>query len=202
VIATSSVVAFTDSEHLMIDADRQTKERVPKWTREYSRAYNLGNALITLSSDESQLDLDGNKLYNFTIVFGKRLPWTEIMFHIHNAARDGITNKVFVKMRFQGFISERVTAKSREKSYPTIFRYIHNSDKKEDREGITEYLRWWKWNRDMNPYLSVYEMSRHSKKEREDNDRKGLKALDDRDEPETKDWIRHGLVPKKEVDSK
>ena len=136
-------IAFTTSDYCMLDADNQTKRRVTEWTRKYRKKYHLGSALITMSSDEGQLNLLGERLYNFTIIFGERVPWQENSIHMENALKDGITNKTFIKMRFQGFVSERVNRKCRRKAAPRFFRYF--PDPKKRNEGCMEYMKWWKW---------------------------------------------------------
>jgi hypothetical protein len=139
----SVVVGFTTSDYLMLDADKKPAKEVVKWTTRYARKYHLGNVLMMKTSDSYQLDLFGNILYNFAIVFGRRLPWQEIMIHMNNALKANIVDKKFVKMRFQGFITERISKKSNRINYPQIFKYIRNGRRKRDREGCFEYLRWW-----------------------------------------------------------
>lgn len=137
----SVVVGFTTSDYLMLDADLKKPEEVVKWAKKYAREYHLGSVLIMKTSDSSQLDLYGNKLSNFSIIFGEPLPWQEIMLHINNAYKDGMVDKKFVKMRFQGFITERVNRKNKRIDYPKYFKYIPNGNN----EGCFEYLRWRAW---------------------------------------------------------
>jgi len=119
------VVGFTTNTFLMLDADLQTEERVVEWAREYTRLYELGSVLIMKTSDSLQLDLYGNKLYNFCIIFGQPLGWQEIILHIENAYREGIVNKYFREMRYLGVITERVNRKNNRINYPKIFKYIN-----------------------------------------------------------------------------
>jgi hypothetical protein len=73
------------------------------------------------------------------MVFGKHIPWQKTMQHIERAYEDGIVDKKFRKMRFQGFITERVNRKNTRVNYPRIFKYIPNGT----HEGCFDYLRWW-----------------------------------------------------------
>ena len=143
----SIVIGFTTSDYLMLDADNMTKRRVTEWTRKYRKKYHLGSALVMMTSNEGQLDLFGKRVYNFTVIFGERLPWQENMNHIRNAYKDGMVNKVFLRMRFQGFTTERVNRKCKRKGAPTFFRYF--PDPKKRNEGCMEYMKWWKWFREV-----------------------------------------------------
>jgi len=137
----SVVVGFTTSDYLMLDADLKKPEEVVEWARKYTKESHLGSVLITKTSDSFQLDLHGDLLFNFSLIFGERLPWQEIMLHINNAFKDNMVDKKFVKMRFQGFITERVNRKNKRIEPPKVFKYIPNGN----HEGCFEYLRWWKW---------------------------------------------------------
>jgi hypothetical protein len=138
------VIGFTTDNYLMLDADLKKEEDI-EWAKEYGKDFHLGSALIMKTSDSFQLDLYGNKLYNFCIVFGQPLPWQEIILHVENAFKEGIVNKGFRDMRYLGHITERVNRKNRRKSHPKVFKYIPSKDK--NNEGCMEYLRWWKWNK-------------------------------------------------------
>ena len=147
----SSIVGFTTADYLMLDVDNRTPTRIYLWTKSYSKRYHLGCALINITSDtERQLDLFGNRLYHLSVIFGVRQCWEEIVFHIGNAFKDGIVDKKFVKMRYIGVITERVTVKSNRISYPRPFHYIRNSNKRRDKEGVFEYLRFWQWHKKVN----------------------------------------------------
>jgi hypothetical protein len=141
----SVVLGYTTSDYLMLDADNKRPD-VARWAEKYARKNELGTTLIMLTSDKGQYDLFGNRLYNFAIIFGDRLPWQEIMVHIGNALKAKIVDKKFVKMRFQGFITERINKKNNQVLRPKIFRYITpKKRKKGDNEGCFEYLKWWIW---------------------------------------------------------
>jgi hypothetical protein len=60
------------------------------------------------------------------------------MQYIEKAYKDKIVDKKFRKMRFQGFITERVNRKNARISYPKTFKYIP----KGTHEGCFDYLRW------------------------------------------------------------
>jgi hypothetical protein len=141
----SVVLGYTTSDYLMLDADNKRPD-VARWAEKYARKNELGTTLIMLTSDKGQYDLFGNRLYNFAIIFGNRIPWQEIMMHIRNALKAKIVDKKFVKMRFQGFITERINKKNNQVLRPKIFRYITpKKRKKGDNEGCFEYLKWWIW---------------------------------------------------------
>lgn len=139
-------IGFTRDDLLLLDIDLQTAERVVKWAREYGKKWHLGSVLIMKSSDPAQLDLQGNKLYNFYIIFGQPMPWTEVMFHLKNAYEDGIINKSFFAIRYYGYITLRVTKKNKRKSHPKVLGkkgYFPNGNN----EGCMEFLRYWQENK-------------------------------------------------------
>jgi hypothetical protein len=138
------VIGFTTNCYLMLDADLKTEEAV-EWAREYSKEHQLGSVLIMKTSRSKQRDLLGNKLTNYCIIFGQRLPWQEIIAHIDNAYKKGIINKAFRNMRKYGVIIERINRKNKKKSCPAIFTYIRAGNN----EGCMEYLHWWKWNKEI-----------------------------------------------------
>jgi hypothetical protein len=92
---------WSPSARAALDADLKKGEEVVEWAREYTKKFRLGSVLIMMSSDGSgQVDLHGNRLYNFSLIFGEHLPWQEIMLHINNAFKDDMVDKKFVKTRF------------------------------------------------------------------------------------------------------
>jgi len=137
-------VGFTRDYLLMLDVDLNVGERVVKWAGEYGKKWRLGSTLIMLSSDSAQLDFERNKLYNFFIIFGQPMPWTEVMFHLKNAYEDKIINKSFFAIRYyRRSITLRVTKKNKRKSHPKVFKYIPNGNN----EGVMEFLGYWIENR-------------------------------------------------------
>jgi hypothetical protein len=60
---------------------------------------------------------------------------------IDNAFEEGIVDKKFRKMRFQGFITERVTRKSQSIGPPKFYKYIPNGNN----QGCLEYLKWYRY---------------------------------------------------------
>jgi hypothetical protein len=144
------VIGFTTSDYLMLDADNVKARILIQWVKKRTREYRLGNVLIMRTSISKQLTIDQKRVPNsYCAVFGKRLHWQEIVFHIHAAYEDGIVKKDFVQMRYQGTVTERVNAKSDKASYPKFFSYIRVSEKRKDREGAMKYFGWWKWNREI-----------------------------------------------------
>jgi len=141
------VLGFTTADYLLIDADLKRPAEVLMWAKKYAKRHHLGSVLIMKTSDSPQLDLYGRRLYNFAVIFGERLPWQEIMRHIRNALKDRIVDKKFVKMRFQGFITERVNRKNEQIGIPKLFKYIPKG--KGSNEGCFEYLKWYKWFKDV-----------------------------------------------------
>jgi hypothetical protein len=140
----SVVRAIATPDYLMLDADYQTKERVVRWAIAYAKYWKLGCILIMETSDRGVLDLFGNRLYSFIIIFGRRLPWEEIKFHIRNALADRIVDETFLRMRFLGVTTERVGEKNAKTQEPRRYRYIWTeNDTEEDREGVIAYLRFW-----------------------------------------------------------
>jgi len=142
----SVVLGYTTSDYPMLDIDNKRPGEVVRWAKKYARENHLGAVLIMQTSDSGQRDLFGRRLYNFAVIFGFREPWQEIMVHIKNALKAKMVDKKFVKMRFQGFITERINKKNNQVLRPKIFRYITpKKRKKGDNEGCFEYLKWWSW---------------------------------------------------------
>jgi len=148
----SVVLGYTTSDYLMLDIDNKRPEELVRWAKKYARKSHLGAVLIMQTSDIGQRDLQGKRLYSFAVIFGFREPWQEIMVHIYNALKAKMVDKKFVKMRFQGFITERVNKKNNQVLRPKIFRYITpKKRRKGDNEGCFEYLRWWVWYKKVMP---------------------------------------------------
>ena len=133
------VIGYTTDAYLMLDIDQKRPEKVVEWTGNYTKRHHLGSALIMKTSDVGQVDLFGNKLLSFSVIFGTHIPWQENMQHIDDAFKDKMVDKKFRKMRFQGFITERVNRKTHTISHPKIFKYISNGSHK----GCFDYLKWW-----------------------------------------------------------
>ena len=140
------IVGYTTDCYLMLDADNKRPEELTKWTKDLTKNYKLGSVLIMKTSDCGQVDLLGERLSNFMAVFGEPLPFQEIKQYVEKAYKDGIVDKKFWKMRFQGVTTERVDRKSASISYPKFFRYIPNGT----HEGCFDYLKWWTWFKNIN----------------------------------------------------
>jgi hypothetical protein len=137
------IVGWSTDGYLMLDSDLALPSYLVEWDKKYSRFHKLGSVLIMKSSEPYQLDLDGNRLANFTSIFGKHLSWQEILCHLQNALKAGLINKKFVWMRKYGTIEERINLKNRKKSYPVFYKYIPNGDS----TGCWEYANYWADNR-------------------------------------------------------
>lgn len=142
----SVVIGFTTADYLMLDCDFIDLERLYGWCKKRTEKYHLGSVLINRTSVSKQLTID-NKILpdNHSAIFGKPLPWQETMFHIYEASEDELVDPKFVKMRFQGFITERVNSKNYSIGHPKPVRYIPNGNS----EGVLEYLKWYKWFREV-----------------------------------------------------
>jgi hypothetical protein len=144
-------IGFTTSHYLLLDADRHTEKSVVQWTRAYAKRHRSGSALIMMTSNRGELNLYGDRLYHFCIVFGRFIKqWQVVMRHIGNASNDGIVDGQFVKTKeLNKWINERVNKKSNTVGHPRIFCYIPSrKDTPEDREGVFAYLRFWRDNRE------------------------------------------------------
>lgn len=139
------MVGFRTDSYLMLDVDLKRAEKVVEWAEQYAEAYDLGSVLIMRTSSSKQIDLFDNELDNFCIIFGQPLPWQEIRLHVEHAYEDEIVNRQFRDMRYLGHITERVNRKNSGKDHPRVYTYFPNGNN----EGCMEYLRWWKWNREV-----------------------------------------------------
>jgi hypothetical protein len=64
--------------YLILDIDLQTKETVLWFAKKYAKFHHLGSSLVLQTSESSLLDLFGNRLGNFCVVFGLPIGWEEI----------------------------------------------------------------------------------------------------------------------------
>jgi hypothetical protein len=129
-----------------------------------------------MTSSRGELNLYGDRFYNFCIVFGRFIrQWRVVMRHIRNASNDGIVDGQFVKTKeLNGWINERVNKKSNTIGHPRIFCYIPSrKDTPKDREGVFAYLRFWRDNRRSDPDL------KQSKQRRKRELLLGMKRYDD-----------------------
>jgi len=137
------VIGYMTDEFLMLDCDLKREDELIEFAKEYTKLYDLGSVLIMKTSDTSQIDLFGNRLGNYCIIFGKKLDWNEIKWHIQQAYKIGIVNKGFLAMRKFGTITIRVNAKNNKIPYPKIVYYYSYGNGKEDKIGIWTFMKFW-----------------------------------------------------------
>jgi hypothetical protein len=145
------VLAWTTECYLALDCDMKREEEVVNFAEEYSKVQSLGNSLVARTSyGNGQVDLFWNKLNNYCIIFGRRLTWEEIKWHLDECYRLGIINRGFRKLRKFGYITIRVNAKNKKIPKPAIVRYFSNPHcrgaraRKKDREGVKRFFEHWK----------------------------------------------------------
>lgn len=136
------VLAYTSSSHLMLDCDLKREDEVVAFSREYAKKQDLGSSLVCKTSDTSQVDLHGNRLGNYCIIFGTITSWDEIRWHVQEVYRLGMVKKDFLALRDFGFVTIRVNAKNDKIPPPKIVSYFSNGDKK-GRIGIWGFLKHW-----------------------------------------------------------
>lgn len=129
------VIGFESENILMLDCDVKLEKDLIAFGRDYTLHQDLGDFLLCKTSDITQVDLSGNSLANYAIIFGKFLSRDEIRFHVREAYRLGIVDRSFVRIRRFGSITIRVTAKNNEEPHPEIVYYFRNGDS----HGIKEF---------------------------------------------------------------
>jgi hypothetical protein len=129
------VIGFCSTNILMLDLDYHTVAVAKKFSRSYAVFHSLGSALLLKTSDSTQVDLFGNKLDKFSVVFGKNLSWQEIQWHIKECRRLGMIERSFLNLRKFGSITIRVNAKNDSIPPPTIIKLY----KLGDMTGIKEF---------------------------------------------------------------
>jgi hypothetical protein len=134
------VLAYTSDSQLMLDCDLKKEDEVKEFAREYAEFHDLGSSAVFKTSDTSQVDLFGNRMGNYCIIFGKVLPWDEIKWHVQEAYKLGIINKGFTALRKFGSITIRVNAKNNKIPPPKPLYYFRNGDNR----GITAFVKHWK----------------------------------------------------------
>lgn len=122
------VLGFTSDNYLMLDCDSQIEPDVIWFAKAYAKEYGLGSALVMKSSEG-----------NYFIIFGKRVSWEEVKWHVGEAYRLGMVNEEFADVRQFGTVTIRVNAKNKEKPHPTIVAYFDNGDD----TGIWEFIDRW-----------------------------------------------------------
>jgi len=133
------VIGFTSQGYLMLDCDEKRENEVVKFSEEYAVFHNLGSSLVMKSSEDGQVDLSGDKLGHFFIIFGRALNNDAILWHLREACRLGFTNKRFVEANKYGNITLRLNAKNDKILHPTVLHYFDNGEK----AGVVTYLKDW-----------------------------------------------------------
>lgn len=146
------VLAYTSDSQLMLDCDLKKEDEVKEFAREYAEFHDLGSSAVFKTSDTSQVDLFGNRMGNYCIIFGKVLPWDEVKWHVQEAYRQGIVNKGFTALRKFGSITIRVNAKNNKIPPPKPLYYFPNGDDK----GIQEFLEYWRMCRNLGKSKGVH----------------------------------------------
>lgn len=133
------VLAYQSDCVLMLDCDLKREDEVIEFAKEYAKFHDLGSALVMKTSENGQVDLFGEPLANFCIIFGKVLSWEEIRWHIREAYRLGMVKKDFTALRDFGFITIRVNAKNNKIPHPKIVYYFPKGDNR----GVKGFLKHW-----------------------------------------------------------
>lgn len=133
------VLAYTSDSQLMLDCDIKIQDKVIQFSREYGKFHDLGSSAVFKTSDSSQVDLFGNRLGNYCIIFGKVLSWDEVKWHVHEAYRLGMVNKGFTALRKFGSITIRVNSKNNKIPPPRPISYFSNGDD----TGVLEFIDHW-----------------------------------------------------------
>jgi hypothetical protein len=133
------VLAYTSDSLLMLDCDLKREGKVIGFSREYAKFHDLGSSVVCKTSDSSQVDLFGNRLGNYCIIFGKVLPWEEVKWHVQETYRLGMVNKGFIIIRKFGSITIRVNSKNNKIPPPRPICYFSNGDD----TGIMKFIDHW-----------------------------------------------------------
>jgi hypothetical protein len=139
------VLGFMTDVFLMLDCDSKRIDEVKKFAKMYAKKYDLGSSAVLKTSDTPQVDLFGHRLTNCCVIFGMKLSWDEIKWHVQNAYRLGMVNRGFLAMRYFGSITIRVNAKNKKAPRPTLIAYFDNGDD----TGVMEFLDHWAMCRNM-----------------------------------------------------
>lgn len=122
------VLGFCSNTFLMLDLDLHTEAVAKAFSKSYSEFHDLGSALLILTSKSTQIDLFGNKLNKYAVIFGKLLTWDEIIWHIKEARRLGMIERSFLNLRKFGYITIRVNAKNDKTPPPKTVALYHLGD--------------------------------------------------------------------------
>ena len=134
------VLGYCTPTFLMLDIDYQVEELVKDFAQRYAKFHDLGSSLILKTSPwNGQMDLFGNKLGRFSVIFGKPVDWEEIAWHIKEAKRLGMIDRSFVAIRKFGSTTIRTSEKNKETPHPKILAYYRNGDW----TGVKHYIKLW-----------------------------------------------------------
>lgn len=133
------VLGYTSSSILMLDCDLKREDEVIEFAKEYAKFHKLGSVAVFKTSDTPQVDLFGNRLGNYCIIFGKPISWDEIQWHVQEAYRLGIVNKSFTALRQFGSITIRVNSKNDKIPPPKPIFYFRNGDNR----GVMAFTKHW-----------------------------------------------------------
>jgi len=136
------VVSYMSDCILMLDCDLKRQDDIIEFAREYCKTHNLLDALVMRTSECMQVDLFGEPLGNFCVVFGRILQWSEIRWHVLEAFRLGMVDKGFVVIRKFQSITIRVSAKNNKVPYPKFVAYFDDGDSRIGL-GIKKFLKYW-----------------------------------------------------------
>jgi hypothetical protein len=131
------VIGYSSSCYLILDCDLQTKATVLYFAKEYTQFHNLGSVLVMRTSKSTQRDLYKNKLANYAVIFGLPLPWEEIAWHLQEARRLGMVNRVNSVFARFGYITSRINAKNKDTPPPKIIKFFGNGSML----GIRDYVQ-------------------------------------------------------------
>jgi hypothetical protein len=133
------VIGFTSQGYLMLDCDQQKESKVIKFSEEYPKFHSLGSSLVMKSSEDGQVDLSGEKLGHYFIIFGKPLNQDAIYWHLQEACRLGLVNRAFVEANKYGNITLRLNAKNGKIPPPTYVSYFQHGEF----TGVHTFLKDW-----------------------------------------------------------
>jgi hypothetical protein len=122
------VIGFCTDTFLMLDLDLHAEAVAKRFSKTYSEFHGLGSALLILTSESTQVDLFGNKLNKYAVIFGKPLTWDVILWHIKEARRLGMIERSFLNLRKFGYITIRVNAKNSKTPPPKTVALYHLGD--------------------------------------------------------------------------
>lgn len=140
------VISYGTDTHLMLDCDLKLKDEVIKFSRKYAKFHDLGSAAVFETSDADKIDIHGNRLGNYCVIFGRIISWEECKWHLEEALRLVMVDKDYVDIMCKsGCMTIRVNTKNSKKHSPTLIDYFHNGDS----TGITAFINHWKMCRDL-----------------------------------------------------